>query len=81
MKINEILDAVNNKGEDKIIFMVYEDRINLTLNYSHRTNEEQLLKLYTFLKFYLKQMEKQLDLTFESMYFPDEEEENVNGKD
>ena len=75
--IDEIIDKINNQGDNKILFAVYEDKINLNLNYSSRANEEQILKLYTFLKFYLKQFEKGLDESFEEMYF---EEGNEDGK-
>lgn len=67
--MNEIIDKINNQGDNKILFVIYEDKLNLNLNYSTRANEEQILKLYTFLKFYIKQLEKSLDDSFEEMYF------------
>ena len=74
MDIEEIIDKINGHGDNKILLAVYEDKINLTLNYSTRADSEQSLKLYTFLKFYLKQLEKELDDTFEKMYFDSEED-------
>ncbi len=74
----DIIEKINTQGNNKILFMIYEDKIKLTLNYSNKTNEEEILKLYTFLKFYLKQLEKELDLSFEEMYFATEEENGRN---
>ena len=68
-----IIDKINGHGDNKILLAVYEDKINLTLNYSTRADSEQSLNLYTFLKFYLKQLEKELDDTFEKMYFDSDE--------
>lgn len=74
--IDEIIEKINQQGDNKILFIVYENKIELTLNYQREANEEQILKLYSFLKFYLKQFENELNFIFEDIYYNDDEQQN-----